>query len=738
MKRAIFIFIILLFSLGAAAAGQSSSYTSTPTILADEKEMTDEFLVAKGNVELAWAEYRIYADYMRFNQKTRVVEARGRVTMSSKDTVISGEKLEFNLKDRSGVLFDTYGQMPPSIRYKTDKLTQVDNDTMKFENIDFTSCIQCVPRWKITCKKGKIKKDKYVELKNAVLKIKNIPIFYIPYMRYPVRRDGKASGILFPALGTSDRRGFFILNKLFWNMKANVDLTLGFDYYGKAGIGLSEEFRYLFPSMEGNIKFYWFKYKSDVILEPEEPQPEDRFWSYNTSDYLLKASHRQKLDFLNTDIIVDVDRQSDANFLRLFSNDFDAALRRSSKSSISIVSSIANVKLSLNAAQHDTYFTFNNTSRTLRYLPKITLNWNHQKIWKVPGYFSLRAQYSGVQRIGKSLDIDENIFVTDVRTQRLSISPSYSLSMVKTAWLGAKLTFNSKQSFYFKSRDPLTKEVVDETLHLGFHTAKLELKGPIFSKIFEFANSKLKHVIEPLITMRYVTKVDDEDRARLIPVDNFDYPTYSYVGFKLTNRLLWKKNNTNSAKEVFSYSVSQDYYFDPSLASRGRKINDEIPVFSELKNTIRIRPIKYFTLDASLALNHYIAAETFIDRFTRLRVNLAYNNKKSPVWGNFNYSRYVNPFAAAGYIFNRDMVGGRLNIDFPKFPLKLDGVVNYDITEREFRHASIKVSYDYQCLRFLSELRLFKYGGRVETQFNFGVSFGNMGVVKDFLGIEDD
>jgi hypothetical protein len=32
---------------------------------------------------------------------------------------------------------------------------------------------------------------------------------------------------------------------------------------------------------------------------------------------------------------------------------------------------------------------------------------------------------------------------------------------------------------------------------------------------------------------------------------------------------------------------------------------------------------------------------------------------------------------------------------------------------------------------------MFKYGGRIETQFIAGITFGNLGMVKDYLGIQD-
>ncbi len=710
-----------------------------PKILqAEHQEFTEEHLIASGKVEIAWEEYRIYADYLELNRKTHEITAEGRVTMVSNQTVISGDKLIFNLEDRSGVLYDVYGQVPPSITYKTKKLTQVDNDTLRFDKINFTSCTQFVPRWSITCTKGKIKKEKYIEMNNVLFKIKKIPVFYFPYLRYPLNEGGRATGFLFPGIGRSNLRGFFFLNSFYWNIKPNIDFTAGLDYYGKAGIGASGEFRYLFPSMNGDIKFYYFKYKPGVVMGEGETAPAGTFFSVNPHDYYLRMTHRQKFDFLKTKLVIDVDKQSDANFLRLFSNDFEAVLRRISRSSVSVDSSLSNnIKFSALGSIYDTYYTFNNSSRSLRYLPQVSLNWNQQKIRKIPGYFSLDTSYSAVQRVGKDYDEDEGLFTTDVRTQRMNINPSYSLGLIRAPWMSVNVDLASRHSIYFKSRDPVTKETLDESLHLYYNSAEVNFKGPVFSRIFAAKNSKTKHVIEPAIKVRYVSQVDDEDRARLIPVDNFDYPPYSYVGFSLTNRLLKKGNNSKSAFEILSYTIAQQYYFDPETAHRNRKINGIYPVFSELENTLRFRPIKNFVLDAQVIYNYYLENPGFFDNFTRIRVGVSYNDWKSFITGNFNYTRYLNPYLSKENVFNRDAIGGRLNLDIPNFPLKLNSTVNYDITDKEFRHGSFKLIYDYQCLKLIGELRMFKYSGRVETQFNFGITFGNLGAVKDFLGVPE-
>ena len=721
MKHKKLYLIVLIAILSIVLRAQDSSGKAEPKIQADHQEITDDKLIAYGNVEIAWEEYRIYADRLEFHQKTKDIVAVGRVTMCSNETVITGEKLTFNLKERTGEMYDTYGQSPPTIRYTTDILKQTDNDTMTFKKLDLTSCSQCVPRWVITCRKGKIKKEKYIEMKDVVLKIKKIPVFYLPYLRYPIKKDGRATGFLFPSIGNSNIRGFFILNSFFWAIKPNVDFTLNFDYYAKGGIGVAEEFRYLFRGMEGDVKFYYFKYKEDNILNAK-----------STSDYFLKMTHKQKIRFFNTNITVNIDKQSDANFLRLFSNDFESVLARTSRSAVAITSSpLTNLRFTVSASQNETYYTFNNTKRSVSYLPDIRLNLSQQKIWKLPGYLSFEVSYGTVNRKGTSYEEEEAILTTDVSSTRINLDPSYTLSLLNEPWLGAALKVQSKHTFYMQSLDPDTELTVDEPLHLHYNTLNFYVRGPVFFKIFEFKNFNLKNIIEPKITFSYVSRVDEEDRARLIPVDYFDYPSFSYVGFSLTTRLLYRnKNKQESAREIFSHIIEQDYYFDPDLANRSRMIDGIYPEFSQLENTLRFRPIEDISLDGKLTYNYYL------QKFTRVRLSMNYTKKSSILRGSFFYNTYINQYAKADYPLNRESVGGDLNFDAPRFPFKFKAVVNYDITDGEFRTGLFRLGYDYQCIRFNAELRLFRYSGRVETQFNFGVTFGNLGMVKDLLGIE--
>jgi len=710
--------INMLSFLVAKDNSEKSTNNSEMKIFAKKKIIQGDLLIAEGDVEIVWQGYHIFTKRIEFNRKTKDLIAEGDIVMSSEESILTGKNLKLNLKTKKGLLEEVFGLMEPYVKYETKNLNQIDEETFRFNNLKFTSCNQINPRWELNSKKGKIKRDKYILMKNVVLRIKKIPVFYFPILKFPLNKGGKATGFLFPVIGNSNLRGFFILNSFFWNIKPNVDLTLFFDYYAKGGIGFAEEFRYLFKNMTGNIKFYYMKLFEDNILNLT-----------SDSNYYIKISHNQNINFWNTNIKANVDMQSDPSFLRMFDNNFDRLLMNNFRTSVYLSSQpFDNLKTSVQFSRYETYYTFSNSSRILEYKPSLKLNLSHQEIWKLPGYFDLYMSYEDVLRTGVTYE-EEPQFVSNFESIRLNINPSYSIDLLKLPWLFTTINMKSKNSFYAKSYDAETKEIVDEPLHLQYNMINLNLKGPIFYKFFESVSNKYKHLIEPTINFRYTTKISDEERQRLVPVDYFDYPPYSYASFGITTRILKKdKNENESAQEVFSYSILQKYYLDPEEANMYRKINGEYPKLSELSNSMRIRLSNDFSFDATANYNYYTKA------FSRLNFNLKYSAEDSFLNGSIGYSSYKNPYAPPTYIFNRDTIRGSIKIDISGFPLKFDTNIDYDITNKEFRYGSVALDFNYQCMKFRAEARVFTFAGRDEFQFNFGVTLSNLGMVNDFLG----
>lgn len=713
MRSAAF-FCFIAAALAPALALPARSGSDDPVILADQKTIGEESMRAAGHVEVLWQGSAVYADAIDFDLKTRELFAEGRVTMTDRDMVLSGEKLVFNLKTQKGEMRDAYGLASPTVRYQTDRLQQTDRETLTFQRLEFSSCAQIFPRWRINGRSGRIKKDRYIELFGAVLRLKSVPVLYLPYLRYPLQKDGRATGLLFPGIGSSTLQGFFLKNAFFWAIRPNVDTTLGIDYFSKLGWGFSDELRYLFRRASGSARFYYFRYR-----------PGNGVYELTDSDYYVDAEHQQTLPFLNTRLVLNVNRQSRPAFLRLFDSAFDRVKSANFTTEAALTSSVRNVQLSASASRRDTYYVFKDTSRVEEQLPSVTLRLNQQKLGPLPGYLSLTAGFLRTRLTGESYDEDPEL-KGGLWSQRLTLTPSYQLPLLRLPWLSGSLDLQSSNVFYDQSVDPESGDVLDEPVYVRSQTVTFGLKGPVFGRVFGSGGPRLKHVIEPQFVVCYASDSVNGDRA--VKVSRSDYPAYSYAGVQLTTRLLSRRGDGDSPSELLAYIIGQQYYFDPAAANQNRTINGKYPAFSNLTQTLRLRLGRDFTLDANADYNHYIRG------MRMLNLRAAYSRPGAPLTGSFSYNLYRNPYQRASFELNHRQLAGALRLDAAGFPLKLDTRLEWDITEKRLLLGALNAGLDLQCLLLNAEIKFFSWMGKTQTQFQFGLSLGQLGRVGDFFG----
>ena len=87
---------------------------------------------------------------------------------------------------------------------------------------------------------------------NVVMRFKDVPIFYTPYISFPLG-DERKSGILFPTLGHSGNNGFEFELPYYFNLAPNYDLTVTPGILTARGVQLAEDFRYLTASSRGQF-----------------------------------------------------------------------------------------------------------------------------------------------------------------------------------------------------------------------------------------------------------------------------------------------------------------------------------------------------------------------------------------------------------------------------------------------------------------------------------------------------
>jgi LPS-assembly protein len=706
-SKVIFLFFLLFFFSWPFLFGQQTQFTSEEiTIIAHYWEKKGDLISATGDVEVHYQNITLLADGAEVDVETKDVYAWGNVTIRSPEEVISCEEIRFNLDSSQGELKNVYGMIKPTIFYHAESIERKTQDLYDFKKANITSCTQPVPRWKFSCSRANFKKDDYMEMWNAVFRIKNIPIFYLPYMRYPLNRD-RATGFLMPQGGFSGQKGAFYSQGFYWAIKRNMDATFNLDYFGDRGLGGGLEYRYLFSEGTGGLlNLYYFRFNNRAPVE------------YPENAYIVRFKHNQTLPS-NFTIVADVDYQSSFDFLREFDNDFRRAVVSNRRSQVYISRAWSYYNFNMRISRFETYYSQSDDSIIRKNTPQIGFTSTKMKIIS-PIYFSFTSLFDNWEYGWESAYEKDK----QRRSQSLAFSPAITVPFTSISWLTLNSSVSSNFSYYFKSYAPGTSTVVNDPI-LSLNLAlNMELTGPVFSKIFYDAQGspKLKHVIEPVFSYRYESPVSQSDR---IIAQRFFY-TNHYGRYGLVNHFLIRKNNM--PREICTLGLYQTYYFDPENSPLANQlIDDKPPQFSDVSGYFRFYPGTRYSLDFSASYNPYYKT------FSQLRLGANLGNINDPLFLKVNWYKSISPYQEFSRM-RRHQIGLYGGVKIPK--LSLEALVDFDfnIIEGEMLYSAVTLVYHYQCIDFKGELKVFYFRDKPETQFRFSFELGNIGKTTDILG----
>ncbi len=152
-----------------------------------------------GNVEgeLERENLKFAADQVDYYTDTRRLIGTGHVVVITADSHISADKADINTRTRTGVFYNAFGTVTvteesgsrsmfgtqePIAYFYGERIERLSADKYKITKGGFTTCVQPTPRWEAVTSTTTMRVDKYALLKNAVLKVKNVPLFYLPAM----------------------------------------------------------------------------------------------------------------------------------------------------------------------------------------------------------------------------------------------------------------------------------------------------------------------------------------------------------------------------------------------------------------------------------------------------------------------------------------------------------------------------------------------------------------------------
>lgn len=264
----------------------------------------------------------IKADRISYDVEKQVIEAEGNVSIESGGDKLVAEQGVVNLNKETGSFTDAVITREDLELYFEGK--SIEKTGLKTYYVEDGWVITCkieegeTPPWSFSSAETTIEQEGYATLKHARFNIRNVPIFYMPYLVVPVKTT-RQTGLLFPEVSNSDRDGFGLNLPFFINVSDSTDITLFPEYYANRGFMPGAEFRYIIDA-ESKGRFMG-SYLDDMLSDPSETEYyEDTQFTHTNSDrYWIRGKVDQDLPY---SIIsrLDVDVVSDRDYLEEFNS----------------------------------------------------------------------------------------------------------------------------------------------------------------------------------------------------------------------------------------------------------------------------------------------------------------------------------------------------------------------------------------------------------------------------------
>ncbi|MFK7915116.1 MAG: LPS-assembly protein LptD [Pseudomonadales bacterium] len=280
-----------------------------------------------GGVEISQGDRTVTAPAAQIDLTERSVTITEALTVSDPDMVLGGTGGVMDM-DTKAVAMDQVEYLLGSAAMRGDA-TAVTRDGAGDLQLTGARITRCPPGnngWhfgakQITVPEGEI----FATARSAVLKIGKVPVFYAPYIRFPVS-DERQSGWLFPNIGYSNEDGLDLSLPYYLNLAPNYDATIVPRYLGKRGSGVETEFRHRSSWGESIVRgavlpdddLYDGIYERDDFFElfpGGEFEPANR-WLYGMEHVGVK-----RLSFGELRSVVDYTAASDRDYFRDLGSD---------------------------------------------------------------------------------------------------------------------------------------------------------------------------------------------------------------------------------------------------------------------------------------------------------------------------------------------------------------------------------------------------------------------------------
>lgn len=625
----------------------------------------------------------IQADWMVYDVDVKTIKAKGNVRITTQDDQLFAKEGTLHLIDETGNFSDaTILHKGNTLHLEGKKIEKTGIDTYRISKGWVITCKLeegQTPPWSFSSTETNVRQNGFALLKHAKFNIRNVPVFYAPYLLVPVNNN-RHTGFLFPEFSSSSNSGFGLNVPFFLNISDSADATFYPEYLTKRGFMPGVEFRYV--SSESNKGTITANYLDDNLDPSETDYTHDnseRYWLRGKADYTF-ADWQTRLDL---DIVSDQD----------YLNEFDSGITGFEKTYNRYLDTFGR------GFQNQSDTERENTLKTLRTWDGMALQINllavndasttassfDTPLWELPS-----IDYSGVMPLGEtyfSLDWDANYVnywrEDGIGGHRVDLNPSISTPIPLGAYLESRAELGIRDTFYVV--ETYGEEVWDndDIQNRIYPEFEIEVATTLEKDFFSGSGSDrtAAHQLRPYVKYGYLPDVNQDNLPYFDDVDLIDN------------------------KELITYGV--DNYFNTFTHTEGS--GENLYTVAELK------------IEQSYDLRESVSEEPLSDIYTKLkwrplpRISISYKNYFDVYENVFNIhtldSQYTNSrgdYLYLDYSFNNEKDIEQINSAFLAHLINgwlVGGSLEHSISEDETVEARGFLTYQAPCWSVKFETR---------------------------------
>ncbi len=250
--------------------GDTDTASTLTRLRADRLEaLGDQRMQLFGNAEVQRQDQRVLADEILYDQGSSALHAYGDVRLENiEGDQLRTEALEYELDGSSGYLDRARYRLGRNhARGDAARIELEDKEHMHLYRLRYTTCPPGRDDWFFSLGELELDKERNLAIaRNAVLRLKRVPIFYWPYVRFPIS-DERQTGFLFPEVGSSTKLGTIFAWPFYWNIAPNYDATFTPRSLSKRGLQTQTEFRYLGQALHGEFRLEYLADDNETDMD---------------------------------------------------------------------------------------------------------------------------------------------------------------------------------------------------------------------------------------------------------------------------------------------------------------------------------------------------------------------------------------------------------------------------------------------------------------------------------------